>query len=404
MPVEDPDQILALLRDPNVESQQLAAATGVSREDAARAARLLVSLPKARPEEVAALPPLLAGALVRAALVGGRGDVLAALAASADRTLAKEAKRGLHLLRSRGVAVPEPARPAAPPPAAAPERPFPCYASSVDGHGERAVWISRSVPGKGIEVGQAVVSDVLGLLELQVALLGRKEFRTFGRDIAERGRAMGVAEVAPALARSLVASARRLNDASGRRVPEGSDAWLARLGPADPPPDPSSLFPALPDEEERGALAASAALHDLPMLRGWLAEEEVLRALAQKLDEIGASPLHLDERQRAEQVERTVADAVIAYFDAPRRQRLASRLFTVAAHLETLGEAARASAAAAAARALRGGETPDRIPFARLLVEKAFPVRAAASAATSSTPSGAAAAPPTAPVVDPPGR
>jgi len=377
MALEDPDRILALLRDPNVDSQEVAAQTGTSREEAARSARLLVGLAKAPPEEVATLPAPLSAAIVRAALVAGRADLLAALATAADRAVAKEAKRGLHVLRSRGVEVPEPARPPAPAAPPATEETFPCFVSAIDSQGERAVWIARNVPGRGIEVGQAVVSDVLGLLELQVGLLGRKEFRTFGRDVAERGRSMGVAEVSAGLARSIVAAARRVNDASGRRVPEGADAWLARMGPAEPLRDPAAAFPALPGDEERAALESSAELHDLPMLRGWIADEQALRTLAHKLDEIAVSPLYVDEQQRSAQAASAIADAVEAYFDEPRRSRLSSRLYETASHLQGLGDGERARSAAATARALAAGVPAGRIPFARLLVEKAFPSAAA---------------------------
>jgi hypothetical protein len=371
----DPERLLARLRDPNVDSAQVAAEAGVPRAEAARAARLLVGLAKARAEDVASLPPPLAAALVRAATAAGRGDLLAELASAADRGLAKDAKRGLHLLRSRGVAVPEPERSPAPAPAPPPEEPFPCFASSIDGHGERAVWIARNVPGRGVEVGQAVISDVLGLLELQVGVLGRKEFRTFGRDIGARGSAMGVAEVDPAAARAWVAAARRLNDASGRRVPEGSDAWLARLGPAAPPPEPGARLAPLPPEEERRALAASGELHALPMLRGWLADEDLLRDLARRLDGLAAPPAPGGEPPAADAAA-ALAEAVAAWLDEPRRQRLAARLLAVADHLVALADPAHAAMAAAAARALRAGEPGAAIPFARMLVEKAFPGRA----------------------------
>src|SRR5512136_2022700 len=106
MALEDPDRILALLRDPNVDSQQVAAETGLPREEAARAARLLVTLPKARGEEIVSLPLPLASALLRAALAAGRADLLADVASAAgERAIAKEAKRGLHVLKARGVAV-----------------------------------------------------------------------------------------------------------------------------------------------------------------------------------------------------------------------------------------------------------------------------------------------------------
>src|SRR5512136_191383 len=101
MPIDDPDRILALLRDPNVGSQEVADQTGLPRAEAARAARLLVGLAKARPEDIATLPGPLAAALLRAAVAGEQIDVLSALAASADRNLSKDAKRALHVLRSR---------------------------------------------------------------------------------------------------------------------------------------------------------------------------------------------------------------------------------------------------------------------------------------------------------------
>ncbi len=374
MPSADPGDVLALLKDPKVESQQVAEATGAHRDDVARAARLVMGMAKAKPEEAFSLPGPLAAAVARAALEAGRADVLAALAAHPAREAAKEAKRGLHVLKSRGVEVPEPPRPA--PIAAsspAPGPALPCYASALDGEGERAIWVARGVPGRGIEVGQAVVSDVLGLIELQVALLGRKEYRAFGLDIEEKGRAVGVTEIPRERAKSLVAAARHLNEASGRRVPEGADAWLAHLGPAAPLEDPARDFPPLPEDEEREALMASAALHELPMMRGWLAEEEFLRGLARRLDEIAVSPLYLDEHQRAQQAAAAVSGAVESYLDEPRRHRLAGRLFAMAAHLAALGDAESAKAAAAAARAVAGGLPASRIPFARFLVEKAFP-------------------------------
>lgn len=376
----DLDRLLQLLRDPNVESQEIAALTGAPREECGRASRLLLGIGRAKPEEVATLPGPLAAALCRAAFAAGRADVLAALGGHAAKEVAKEAKRGLHLLRSRGVAVPEAARIAAPPPLPATEPPLPAYASAIDGQGERAVWLPRNVPGKGIEVAQAVVSDVRGLVELQIGLLGRKEWRAFAKGLVERGAAMGVGEIDRALAHSTISAARRVNDASGQRVPEGADLWLSQLGPAAPLPDPAARFAPLADEEERGAVAASGKLHDLPLFRGWLADEAFLRGVAGKLDEIAVSPLYLDDRQRAEQLLRVIGEAVDAYFDDARRRRHATRLFAVAEHLEARGDVAHARSAAATARALLAGAPPHAIPFARLLVEKAFPETAPAAA------------------------
>ncbi|HZZ86599.1 MAG TPA: hypothetical protein VFE30_18880 [Anaeromyxobacteraceae bacterium] len=372
MSIPDPDAILALLKDPNVESQQIAAATGAPREEAGRACRLVMAISRAKAEEVQTLPVPLALAVLRAALQAGRADLLAAAAAHPSKDVAKEGKRCLHVLKTRGVAVPEPARPAPPTPVAPAEPSFPSYASVVDGHGERAVWVTRNVAGRGVEVAQVILSDEHGIIEFQVGVLGRKEFRAFAHDLEERGRVLGIAEVERAVAQALVAAARRLNG-EATPAPSGTDLWLSRLGPAGAAPDLAARFPALPEAEERAALEASGDLHALPLMRSWLADEDSLRSLAARLDEIAVSPLYLDEQQRGEQSARAIAEAGEAWLDARHRGLLAARLYTVADHLDRTGLPEQARAAAAAARAVAAGRPAAEVPFARLLVEKAFP-------------------------------
>jgi hypothetical protein len=383
----DTDRLLEMLRDPNVESRDVAAAAGVAREDAARAARLVVAIAKATAEDALGLPAPLAVAVARAALAAGRADLLAALAAHPGKEAAKEAKRGLHLMKTRGVAVPEPPRPTPPPPTAAPEAPLPCYATVIDGQGERAIWIPRAVPGKGVEIAQAVLSDERGLLELQLGLIGRKEWRKLLDGLLEKGSAMGIGEIARARAAGLVAAARAQNDRSGHRVPEGADLWLGQLGPAEPVSEPAAPGP-LPEAQERDALAASGALHLHPLFSTWMADEAFLREVAAKLDEATVSPLYVDDRQRAEQLVRTVADAVDRYLDEGRRAALARRLAAVAGHLAERGDADRANSAAAAARALAAGAPARTVPFARTLVEKAFPGVSATQPEPPAEPSG----------------
>jgi len=382
----DPDALLALLRDPNAESQQIAEAAGVRRDEVGRAARMVHGMARAKAEEVVALPGPLALAVLRAAVASGRADVLAAAAGSDQREVAKQAKRSLHLLRARGVAVPELPRtaPAAVVPPTEPE--LPCYASSLDGQGERAVWLARNVPGKGVEVGQAVVSDVRGLLTLQVGMLGRKEYRAFAGDLLERGGGLRVAEIPRTTAHALVADARRRAESGGHPLPEGASLWLSRLGEAPPLPDPAGRFPPLPAEEEAAAVAASGRLHDLPLLRGWIADEEVLRATATRLDEAARSPILTGDRQRSERAEQLLGEAITGYFDGPRRQLWARRLLLTAAHLADTGDEQSARVAAAASRALVGGAEALSIPFARRLFEKALPAPGAPAAAEAPRP------------------
>jgi len=383
MPEIDAERLLALLRDPNVESAEVAVAAGVPREAVGLAARLVTTIARAGPEEAAALPAPLAAAVLRAAAGAGRLDLLAALAAGPSKEVTKEAKRLLHRLKVQGVAVPEAPRPAAPAPAPlAAEPPPAAYASTLDGLGERAVWLPRNLPGRGIEVAQAVVSDERGLVELQVGTLGRKEWRAFVKGLLERGARMGVAEVTPGRAHALIAAARGLNAAAATRIPEGADLWLSQLGPAPALPPPGEGLPPPGDAaEEAAALARSGALHDLPLLKGWLAEEGYLREVARALDEAEGGLQGAGDEARRERLLALVRAAADAYLTPARRERLAGRLLDVAGHLWRAGAAPEAAAAAAAARALAAGAPAAAVPFAARLVEKAFPLDAPRPAA-----------------------
>jgi hypothetical protein len=373
----DSEKLLALLLDPNVESAQIAELVGVPREEAGRAARLLMTLARAKAEDVASLPVALAAAVLLAAARAGRVELVAALAASQEKELAKEAKRQLHRLRLRGVAIPEAPAPA-PALTAAPEPPPTAYGSTFDAQGERAVWLPRNVPGRGLEVGQAVCSDGRGLVELHLGLVGRKEWRAFVKGLLERGAAMGVAELEWGQAHARIAAARALNETSGQRVPDGADQWLGQLGAPPPLADPAAALPALDAEAEQAALSASAELHQHPLLRGWLGEEAFLREVATRLDELEKSPLALDAGQKAERQRELVREAIDRYFTPERRARLAGRLVEVAAWFIRAGHADRAALAAAAARALAAGVPAGQVPFAARLIEKAFTIDLAA--------------------------
>lgn len=374
----DLDSLLALLRDPNSESREIADAAACTREEAGRASRLAIGIARAKAEDAFTLPGPLAAAVARAAVGAPRVDLLLALALHPSKEAAKEAKRGLHLLKARGLDVPEPPRATAlpAPPPGLPEPPLQAYASAIDGHGERAVWLPRVLVGRGVEVAQAVLSDARGLVELQLGVLGRKEWRVFARGLLERGASMGVAAVDGPLVVGMIVAARALNDRADQPVPTGADAWIAQLDPAPPLPDAASAFPPLPEEEEREAVAQSGKLHDLPLLRGWLADEALLRGVAATLDEIAVSPSFRGDAERSAEMVRVISDALASWFDADRTARFAARLFETAAHLERAGDSSHARLAAAAARALRSGIPPHRIPVARLLLQKAFPATA----------------------------
>ncbi len=315
-------------------------------------------------------PPELAQAAVAQAVERRRPDVLWALAAHADRAVAKAAKRGLHLLRSRGVDVEEPAR--APTPRHAPvdsESPEPpCYATAVDGFGDRALFLPLR-RSQGLALWQAVLSDEIGVRELAPLDVSRKQLRAFMASLPQEG-ASSVREISREMAAALLAEAISLAPETPRAV--DAREILGRLGGGDPSLARPRAAQSPPLENERARLAESASLFDEPELASYVPAEDALRALAVKLDEVLVSPLLLDERQKAERWERTVEQAATDYFTPERRARYARRLFEMSDRFAEDGRREAAERAQAAARQLQGvGELLEN-PFARRLFSRVF--------------------------------
>src|SRR5260370_27215461 len=204
------DECLALLKDASLKPESIAEemeCAGVERPQPAQvqAARdALARLDSAA--AIAALPEMLALALVHAAGREGRQEVLRDLAQGTNKTLAKEAKRELHRLKQKGVDVAE-----LKPQGESLLRPLPeaeapaCYASSIDAYGERAVWWSRPAR-QGVEGGQVVASDVKGILAVDALALSRRSWREFVKRLPRQG-VGSTAEISREHAGQLIAEA-----------------------------------------------------------------------------------------------------------------------------------------------------------------------------------------------------
>jgi len=305
----------------------------LQQERTAQSAGLAAEGVAAEPEvarRISALPEPLALALVRAAGDAQRQDGLVELAASPQKALAKEAKRELQRLKQRGVQVQE-IRPRGepvlkPPPEA--EAPA-CYASSIDAYGERAVWWSRATRG-GVEVVQAVISDVKGILAIDALALSRRNFRDFAKRLPRQGGVVTSVEVPKDHARWLIAQAAEEGSRNGFAPPPAYADALRILGPApQEPPPPGASLEFGPDGELPHRLAGAALFAD-PLLRTWIPEDETLRSFALKVDEIAVSRLFIDDGQRRAAFERAAEEASEAYFTPPRLARYARRLVETA--------------------------------------------------------------------------
>ncbi len=408
-------ELLALLRDASLkpdsiaEEMECAGAHPCTAEQIAQARELLGLLGQERTAQsaglasegaaaerevarrIAALPEPLALALVRAAGESQRQDALVELATASQKALAKEAKRELQRLKQRGFQVQE-LKPRGetvlkPPPEA--EAPV-CYASSIDAYGERAVWWSQATRG-GVEVVQAVVSDVKGILAIDALALSRRNFRDFTKRLPRQGGPVTSVEVPKDHARWLIAQAAEEGARNGFSPPPAYADALRILGPApqEAPPDPASSIEFGPDGELPHRLAGAALFAD-PLFMTWIPEEEALRSFALKVDEISVSRLFIDDAQRKAAFERATDDAAEAYFTPQRRARYARRLREMAHVLASEGRLDAARTALAVARDLPGEQGP-RNAFSRALFSRALEGRwqkPAESPAPPATPSG----------------
>ncbi|HEX8537257.1 MAG TPA: hypothetical protein VF664_07310, partial [Cystobacter sp.] len=342
--------------------------------DAVERARPFAAEPAlAPPALVESLPEPLALALLEGSVQAGQPALAEALAGSAHKPLAKAAKKALYQLRSRGVTLAPPARPApaaSPPPSSAPApEPFPALITSIDGTGERVLELARPLRGGGVEAIQVLYSDEHGVTRLQVNDMSRGDYRRAVKQATAPGSQTAV-ELPQSEARERLAHAAGLNVSTGTPFPPGLDAVLRHLE-VKPQDKPLEIPPPEPEDER---LAAEAhTLHDEEEMRGWLPPLPELERLAHTVAELRTSPLALTPAQRNAEVLQAAHAQAHAFFSAPRMRRLfASRLWEMGLHFERLGQERPARLARAEARRLAHGPPDEPSRFAERLYEKAL--------------------------------
>ncbi len=315
------------------------------------------------------LPDQLAYAVVEAAVQIEHADFLKALAESGSKAAAGAAMRGLAILRSRGIVidVEQPGEAVFKPDAGKPEE-LPCFLSVPDGRGERLLFLPRVHRG-GLQVLSVIFSDQVGVIHVEADEVSRKSYRRLRDDLVKRAgaRSITLIEVSAARALGCLAAARELSPRLAIQI----SAVLATLsGDPKDAASPLKAQPPLPEPQESQRLAESAQLHREPEARVWMPEEEALRALSLKLEEVSQSSLYIDEKQREDQAARELETAVTAHFTPPRCALWSERLFELAEALQVTGRPEASERAAATARALGRGAASASIPFCRELFEK----------------------------------
>jgi len=312
-----------------------------------------------------------------------RSDVqaLQALSANPDKLTRKAAKRALHLMKARGMPIPEPASAAQEHSAATPdsggfaaETPEPILVTTIDGNGDRAVFLPLKAR-RGFVLHLAVLAEDRGIVSLTSDELSRKQLRAFVADLPSATREI-TREIPPARAAALLGEAASLSPDSEGAVRARE---LLRSLPPAAPPDLGTGPDSGPDLAASGELPLreSAQLFETTTFSSYLPPRETVLRTGQQLEEVMLSPLLVDETQRLAQLHHALERAEADYFTRERRDRFGVRLLDAAEFFAGRSEVASAARARAAAAALRSEQPIHEIPFARAFFERIFDLQAA---------------------------
>jgi hypothetical protein len=304
----------------------------------------------------------------------------------------KALRRGLYILKTRGIAVPE-----APRDEGAPlfrpireEEADQAWASAIDGAGDRLVWLAGPRRG-GLYFFQAVVNDVRGLVQFGATEATRRNLREYVRE-AEASRDFPVVAIEPPYALALIEAAaapqvapelagdRRLAPLPARYSAARALLFADEAQARGPRPDQMPASPILARRGRDGGMdaaeieariARSAELHRLAEVAGWLLPDEVIRPVVEELDDAARSALIVDDAQRRERFQQIFDSFADRAFDGPMRDRYRWRLETQADYLDRLGRDDDWKSALAAAHGLSPlGPKPSRHPFVIALIQK----------------------------------
>lgn len=326
----------------------------------------------APPEEVdrelATLPENEQVRRVEAWVSAGDSARVAAVAAGslAHKSARKAARKGVHVLKSRGVGVPEPSRAAQAAPAEPRDEGASGYLTLVDPEGTQLFVYAYPAREGGLHVVQALTQRGKGVLDGDGFPLTRKKLRVLVEGIREKG--LRFFDAPADYVRWRVAGHLQRSRDAGRPVPSGIAAIEALL-PAAP-----ETLPAQPIDQElpaRGSGRVTEAeltvLGDLEMLAAWGPEDRVIHQLIERLQSsVGGGVLYLPDAVATDAEEEALGRTIEETFGP--RDAWALDLLDTALCLLRSGHRHEAELLARSADELSSPERPPRdIAFVRWL-------------------------------------
>ena len=306
------------------------------------------------------------------------------LSTAADRERAKDAKRALHRLKSRGLEVKEGTDPQQDVAftmaleSSAADR-AQAYITSVDGQGSRLLWVLWPSTSGGNRLLQAVVEEGGGLAKADLIAVSRNEFRAhLERLRSNPALLVGRIEVQDA-ARELASAAHR-STAQGAELPAAYEEWVKMAASsgvsidADAVDGPAPIYEhiSVAEVDGRGDLIdAAIELLREPYFSSWAITGEAVDRAVEEIREAEKSTLMIDEEQRQTRMQDALRGAVGESFDEETKALYRRRLEAMAGMLwDESGEDAARQALAAAVGFTAIGDLFDRHAFARALVHR----------------------------------
>jgi hypothetical protein len=318
----------------------------------------------------------------------------AAVAAIAENEQApgparKAARRGLQVLKARGIPIPERTRVARI--AGDAIEGHDAWFVAPDGGGTSVIILAARFQSGKHRIIQAIAREGVGLLELRPAEMTRSQLKNSFDDSVKR---MGYGPVGVPVdwARARLVLAKLDNAKSGAVLPLGLDSHADLLGPAPDktpahPVDAASL--AVPSPE--AAARASATLHGEPEFAAWLphgqALQELLVDIGQKIGAAGPEP----DQAKVDAIIAAALDAATdRFFEPELRQVVAARMKDSAISIMARVGKERAAETLAVAQAIVAAglvtSPPHQIPFLRGFFQKALAILAQQSGGQLSIP------------------
>ena len=322
-------------------------------------------------EKVGADAPLLVEAWVKA----GNAPAVASVADRGAGPARKAARRGLNVLRSRGIKIDSAPRVVS---LGAPSNLVTeAWLLPPDTHGSIVIVItSRSVTSR-VESAFFQLNDGFGVQSTSVGELSGSKLR---ESLKRSGLGVDPIKIPVAYARFRVAKARQKLKENNLPEPLAMTNAEALLVPVPEIEEPHPLDAeglALADEDVKEYVSRSGALHGLPEFAPWLPEVEAMQEL---VAEIGKNVPQGDERPPPEEMTKLISETVDAatdrYFVPERRAVLIERLKDSALSvLQSHGELRALEVVATMRRIESAGlitDPPHEVPFLRSFFEKAL--------------------------------